>query len=64
MPVKIWLPWKCQATWTVTCRIKLVPGNLKKKSPSLAAFALVTRLLTFKVAAGKILSPPPPQPPL
>ena len=25
MPVKIWLPWKRQVTWTVTCHIKLLP---------------------------------------
>ena len=27
MPVKIWFPWKRQATWTVTCHIKLFPDN-------------------------------------
>ena len=27
MPVKIWLPWKRQVTWTVTCHIKLLPDK-------------------------------------
>ena len=27
MPVKIWLPWKRQVTWTVTYYIKLFPDN-------------------------------------
>ena len=27
MSVKIWLPWKRQVTWTVTCHIKLFPVN-------------------------------------
>ena len=59
MPVKIWLPWKQQVTWTVTCQIKLLPDKFWKKSPSLVAFALILKkLLTSKVSAGRI--PPPP----
>ena len=27
MPFKIWLPWKRQVTWTVTCHIKLFQDN-------------------------------------
>ena len=27
MPVKIWLPWKRQVTWTVTCPVKLFSDN-------------------------------------
>ena len=58
MPVKIWLPWKRQVMWTVTCHIKLLPENFWKKSPSLVAFALILKkLLMSKVAAGRI--PPP-----
>ena len=63
MPVKIWLPWKRQVTWTVTCQIKLLPDKFWKKSPSLVAFALILKkLLTSKVAAGRIRLPPPPPP--
>ena len=59
MPVKIWLPWKHQVTWTVTRHIKFLPDKFWKKSPSLVVFALILKnLLTSKVAAGKI-SPPP-----
>ena len=55
MPVKIWLPWKRQVTWTVTCHIKLLPDKFWKKSPSLVAFAsILKKLLTSKVAAGRI----------
>ena len=58
MPVKIWLSWKRQVTWTVTCHIKLFPDNFYKKSPSLVAFAsLLKTLLTSKVAAGRIRPP-------
>ena len=64
MPVKIWLPWKRQVTWTVTCHIKFFPDNFKKKSPSLIEFALILKkLLTYKVAEGRIPPPsslPPP----
>ena len=45
MPVKIWLPWKCQVTWTVTCHIKLLPDKVSKKSPSLVVFALIWAVL-------------------
>ena len=45
MPVKRWLPWKRQVTW--------------KKSPSLVAFAsILKKLLTSKVAVGRICPPP------
>ena len=27
IPVKMWLPWKRQATWTVICHIKSFPEN-------------------------------------
>ena len=58
MPVKIWLPWKRQVTWTVTCQIKLLPDKFWKKSPSLIAFALILKkLLTSKVAAGRVRPP-------
>ena len=58
MPVKIRLPWKHQATWTVTCHIKLLPDNFQRKSQSLVAFALIlTKLLTSKDAAGRIRPP-------
>ena len=60
MPVKIWLPWKRQVTWTVTCHIKLLPDKFWKKSPSLVAFALILKkLLTSKVTAGRIRPSPP-----
>ena len=63
MPVKTWLPWKRQVTWTVTCHIKLLPDKVWKKSPRLVAFALMLKkLLTSKVAAGRIPPPPPPPP--
>ena len=59
MLVKIWLPWKRQVTWAVTCHIKLLPYKFWKKFPSLVAFALVLKkLLTSKVAAGGIRPPP------
>ena len=41
MPFKIWLPWKRQVTWTVTCHIKLLPDKFWKKSPSLVTFASI-----------------------
>ena len=47
MPVKIWLPWKRQVTWAVTCHIKVLPDKFWKKSLSLVAF-------------GRIRPPPPP----
>ena len=60
LPVKIWLPWKRQVTWAVTCYIKLLPNKFWKKLPSLVAFALILKkLLTSKVAAGRIRPPPP-----
>ena len=64
MPVKIWLPWELQVTWAVTCHIKWLPDKFWKKPPSLVAFALILRkLLSSKVAAGRIPPPPPPFPP-
>ena len=61
IPFKIWLPWKRQVTWTATCHIKLLPDKFWKKSPSLVAFALISKkLLTPKVTAGRIRPPPPP----
>ena len=63
MPVKIRLPWKRQVTWVVTCYIKLLPDKFWKKSPSLVAFALILKkLLTSKVASGRIPPPPPHHP--
>ena len=63
MPLKIWLPWKRQVTWTVTCHIKLLPDNFLKKSASSVAFAsILKKLLTSKVTAGRILPPPPTSP--
>ena len=60
MLFKIWLPWKRQVTWTATCQIKLLPDKFWKKSLRLVAFALILKkLLTPKVAAGRI--PPPPR---
>ena len=32
IPDKIWLPWKRQVKWAVTCHIKLLPGKFWKKS--------------------------------
>ena len=59
MPVKIWLQWKRQVTWARTCRIKLLPDKFWKKSPGLVSFALsFKKLLTSKVAAGRIRPPP------
>ena len=43
MPVKIWLPWKRQVTWTVKCHIKLLPHKFWKKPPSLVVFALILK---------------------
>ena len=43
MPVKIWLPWERQATWTVTYRIKLLADKFWKKSPSLVTFAVISK---------------------
>ena len=52
------LPWKCQVTWAVKCHIKLLPDKFWKKSLSLVAFALILKkLLTSKVAAGRIRPP-------
>ena len=63
MPAKIWLPWKSQVTWTLTCHIFLLPNKFSKKSPSLVAFALIfKKLITCKVAAGRIRPPPSPPP--
>ena len=45
MSVKIWLPWKRQVTWAVTCYVKLLPDNFQKKSPSLVAFDLILKKL-------------------
>ena len=60
MPVQIWLPWKRQVTWTVTCHVKLFLDNFKKNSQSLVAFPLILKkLLTSKVAASRIRPPPP-----
>ena len=48
MPVKIWLPWKGQVTWVVTCYIILLADDFQKKSLRLVAFALILQmLLTF-----------------
>ena len=30
MFVQIWLLWKRQVTWTMTCHIKLLPANFPK----------------------------------
>ena len=47
MPVKIWFHGNVKSRG----QIKLLPGNFKKKSPSLVAFALILKnLWTSKVA--------------
>ena len=59
LPVKIWVLWKRQVTWTVICHIKLLPDNFYEKSPSLVVFSfLMKKLLPFKVPAGRILPAP------
>ena len=60
MPVKIWLPWKRQSSWTIEADVKMFPDKFYEKSPNLVVIALtVWKLQIFKVGAGS-KSPPPP----
>ena len=60
MPVKIWLQWKRQVTWAVTCHIKLLPDKFWKKSPSLVAFALILKkVINVQSHRGQNRPPPP-----
>ena len=64
MPVKIWLPWKRQIAWAKTCHTKLLPDNFEEKSPSLEAFASISKkVINAQIQRGHFLPPPPPPPP-
>ena len=62
MSVKIWLPWKRQVTWTVTCHTKLLPDKFWKKSLSLVCFN-IEKVINLQGRRGQNPHPSPRLPP-
>ena len=53
MPIKNWLLWKFQSSWSHDVSVKIFPEDFQETSPSLVVKALIVmKLNIFKVGAG------------